>query len=84
MDELNVLRSVIHEQKPVGSASDPQSSNHLQMELVPSSFVLELLRVLRGKFHREPCTPPVTHAPPVDMVSQKLNRCCSYFTPCTI
>ncbi|KFZ20536.1 hypothetical protein V501_00068 [Pseudogymnoascus sp. VKM F-4519 (FW-2642)] len=48
MDELKALQSVIQEQKSVArSVSDKQNPVQLQMELVPSDFVLRLFRVLR-------------------------------------
>ncbi|KAJ6438140.1 retrovirus polyprotein [Purpureocillium lavendulum] len=48
MDELKALRSVIQEQRPVErQGRDAQNPSQLNMQLVPSEFVLRLFRVLR-------------------------------------
>ncbi|GJN85500.1 hypothetical protein PLIIFM63780_009067 [Purpureocillium lilacinum] len=48
MDELKALRNVIQEQRPVDRpVGGKQNSSQLNMELIPSEFVLRLFRVLR-------------------------------------
>jgi len=51
MDELKALRNVIQEQRPVDRpVGGKQNSSQLNMELIPSEFVLRLFRVLRGLY----------------------------------